>query len=66
MPARRGDRVHRLDQRLEEDRLPRELDLDLAVPVALREDQVRRREHERRDRRDQPRGAEQRGRSLLA
>ncbi len=54
------DRVHRLDQRLEKDRLAGELDLDLAVPVALREDQIRGSQGKRRDRCDQSRRTEQR------
>ena len=40
--VRRGDRAHRLDQRLEEARLRRELLLDDLVPAALGDDQVQR------------------------
>jgi len=59
-PAARSDLVHRLDQRLEKRRLPRELLLDLAMPVALDEEQVDRDERGCCDRRQQDQPAERR------
>ena len=52
-PAARGDLVHRLDQRLEERRLSRELLLDAAMTVSLDEEQVDRDEAGRGERSQQ-------------
>jgi hypothetical protein len=60
-PAACGDLVHRLDQRLEERRLPRELLLDLAVAITLDEEEVDRDESGCGDRREQDQPAERRG-----
>ena len=60
-PAACGDLVHRVDQRLEKRRLPRELLLDVSVTVPLDEEQVHRYEGGRGERSQQHQPTERGG-----